>query len=92
MPTSAVLDELIDALEMQSDSLFVFLDRETGEVEEISEESLSLSEAEPEEIDLLPDWQKEEASCGPYSKHGPVSRTPRSIRRERMEHHERLLP
>ena len=61
MPTSAVLDELIDALEMQSDRLFVFLDRETGEVEEISEESLSLSEAEPEEIDLLPDWQKEEA-------------------------------
>ena len=61
MPTSAVLDELIDALEMQSDPLFVFLYRETGEVEEISEESLSLSEAEPEEIDLLPDWQKEEA-------------------------------
>jgi hypothetical protein len=61
MPTSAVLDDLINALEMQSDSLFVFLDLETGEVEEISEESLSLSEAEPEEIELLPDWQKEEA-------------------------------
>ena len=43
MPTSAVLDDLIDALEMQSDSLFVFLDRETGEVEEISEELLSLA-------------------------------------------------
>ena len=61
MPTSAVLDDLIDALEMQSDSLFVFLDRETGEVEEISEEFLSLAEAEPDEIDLLPDWQKEVA-------------------------------
>jgi hypothetical protein len=61
MTTSAVLDDLIDALEAQSDSLFPFLDRETGEVLLISDESLSLSEAEPEEIDLLPDWQKEEA-------------------------------
>ena len=60
MPTSAVLDELIDALEIQSDSLFVFLDRETGEVEEISEESLSLTRLS-RRIDLLPDWQKEEA-------------------------------
>lgn len=61
MTTSAVLDDLIDALEEQSDSLFPFLDRETGEVLLISDESLSLSEAEPEEIDSLPDWQKEEA-------------------------------
>jgi hypothetical protein len=61
MTTSAVLDDLIDALEEQSDSLFPYLDRETGEVFLISEESLSLSEAEPEEIDSLPDWQKEEA-------------------------------
>jgi Uncharacterised protein family (UPF0158) len=60
MTTSAVLDDLIDALEAQSDSLFPFLDRETGEVLLISNESLLLSEAEPEEIDLLPDWQKEE--------------------------------
>jgi hypothetical protein len=61
VPTSAVLDDLIDALEMQSDSLYAFLDRETGEVEEISEEFLSLADAEPDEIDLLPDWQKEVA-------------------------------
>jgi hypothetical protein len=61
MATSVSLDELIDALEGQSDSLFPYLDRETGEVLLISEESLSLSEAEPEEIELLPDWQKEEA-------------------------------
>jgi hypothetical protein len=60
MTTSAVLDDLIDALEAQSDSLFPFLDRETGEVVLISDESLSLAEAEPEQIDLLPDWQKEE--------------------------------
>lgn len=62
MPTTAVLDDLIDALEMQSDTLYAFLDRETGEVEEISEEFLSLAEAEPDEIDLLPDWQKEVAA------------------------------
>ena len=61
MPTSAVLDDLIDALEEQSDSLFPFLDRETGEVFLISEESLSLGEAEPDTIASLPDWQKEEA-------------------------------
>jgi hypothetical protein len=61
MTTSAVLEDLIDALEEQSDSLFPFLDRETGEVVLISDESLSLSEAEPEEIGSLPDWQKEEA-------------------------------
>lgn len=60
MTTSGVLDDLIDALEAQSDSVFPFLDRETGEVVLISDESLSLAEAEPEEIDLLPDWQKEE--------------------------------
>ena len=61
MTTSAVLDDLIDALETQSDSIFAFIDRETGEVFLISEESLSLSEAEPERIAMLPDWQKQEA-------------------------------
>jgi Uncharacterised protein family (UPF0158) len=61
LATSVSLDKLIDALEEQSDSLFPYLDRETGEVLLISEESRSLGEAEPEEIELLPDWQKEEA-------------------------------
>jgi Uncharacterised protein family (UPF0158) len=61
MPTSAVLEDLIDALEEQSDSLLPYLDRETGEVQLITDESLLLADAEPEEIDLLPDWQKEEA-------------------------------
>jgi Uncharacterised protein family (UPF0158) len=61
MTTSAVLDDLIDALEMQSDSIYAYLDRETGEVFLVSEESLSLSKAEPERIAMLPDWQKEEA-------------------------------
>ncbi len=62
MPTSAVLEDLIDALEEQSDSLFAFLDRLTGEVFLISEESLALTEADPETIAMLPDWQKEEAT------------------------------
>jgi hypothetical protein len=61
MTTTAKLDELIDALEEQSDTLFAFLDRETGAVELMSDESLSLSESEPEEIALLPEWQQEEA-------------------------------
>jgi hypothetical protein len=61
MPTSALLDDLIDALEEQSDSLFAFLDQQTGEVFLISEESLALTEADPETIAMLPDWQKEEA-------------------------------
>jgi hypothetical protein len=61
MTITAKLDELIDALEAQSDTLFAFLDRETGAVELMSDESLSLSDSEPEEIALLPDWQQEEA-------------------------------
>jgi hypothetical protein len=61
MPTSAVLEDLIDALEEQSDTLFAFLDRHTGEVFLITEESLALTEADPETIAMLPDWQKEEA-------------------------------
>ena len=61
MPTTAILDDLIDALEEQSDSLVAYLDRDTGEVILMSQESLSLSEAEPEEIASLPDWRKEEA-------------------------------
>jgi hypothetical protein len=61
MTTTAKLDELIGALDEQSNELFAFLDRETGAVELISEESLSLGEREPEEIALLRDWQREEA-------------------------------
>lgn len=61
MPTTAILEDLIDALEEQSDSMSAYLDRDTGEVILISEESLSLAEAEPERIAALPDWQKGEA-------------------------------
>src|SRR5216684_4390580 len=61
MPTTAILEDLIDALEEQSDSSLAYLDRDTGEVFLISQESLSLGEAEPEEIASLPGWQKEEA-------------------------------
>jgi hypothetical protein len=61
MPISAVLEDLIDALDEQTDTLFAFLDRHTGDVFLISEESLALTEADPETIAMLPDWQKEEA-------------------------------
>ena len=59
MATPVPLDSLIDALEEQADTLFAYLDRETGETHLISEEWLSYSEAEPEEIESLPDWEKE---------------------------------
>jgi hypothetical protein len=61
MTTTAKLDELIGALEDQSDTLSAFLDRETGAVELISDESLLLSDREPEKIASLPEWQREEA-------------------------------
>jgi Uncharacterised protein family (UPF0158) len=61
MTISAALDDLINALEEQSDTLYSFLDRETGEVFLMSDESLSLGEAEPEKIESLPGWQREEA-------------------------------
>jgi Uncharacterised protein family (UPF0158) len=61
MTISAALNDLIDALEEQSDTIHSFLDRETGEVILMSDESLSLGEAEPEEIESLHDWQREEA-------------------------------
>jgi Uncharacterised protein family (UPF0158) len=61
MTTLVSLDELIDALEAQSETLFAFLDRETGETVVISEETLSLGEAETDALDSLQDWQKEEA-------------------------------
>lgn len=59
MATPVPLDSLIDALEEQADTLFAYLDRETGETHLISEEWLSYSDSEPEEIESLPDWQKE---------------------------------
>lgn len=61
MTTLVSLDELIDALEEQSESQLAFLDRETGEALLISEESLSLGEAETDELDSLQDWEREEA-------------------------------
>jgi hypothetical protein len=61
MTTTAILDELIDGLEAQSDELFAFVDRETGAVELLSEELRSLGGREPEEVASLPEWQREVA-------------------------------
>jgi len=61
MTASVSLDELIDALEGQSETIFAFLDRETGEALLISGETLSLGEAETDALDSLQDWQREEA-------------------------------
>jgi hypothetical protein len=64
MTISVSLDELINALEEESESEFGFLDSETGEIHFVSEEALSLSEPESEsETDSvfpLADWQKDE--------------------------------
>jgi hypothetical protein len=62
MPTSAVLNDLIDALEEQSDSLFSFLDRHTGEVLLISEESLALTEAARKPLPCSPIGKKKKPS------------------------------
>jgi hypothetical protein len=60
MTTPVQLENLIDALDEQGDTVFAFLDRDSGQIELVSEEALSHSESEQEEIYSLPDWQKEE--------------------------------
>jgi hypothetical protein len=60
MTTPVQLESLIDALEEQGDTVFAFLDRDSGQIELVSEEALSHSESEQEEIYPLADWQKEE--------------------------------
>lgn len=64
MTISVSLDELIDALEEESESQFGFLDRETGEIHVVSQDALSLSEpeseAETDSVFPLADWQKDE--------------------------------
>ena len=60
MSTVVSLKDLVDALEEQSENVFAYLDRETGSVELISQELLSLAEEDPESIDSLLYWEREE--------------------------------
>jgi F0F1-type ATP synthase gamma subunit len=61
MTLSPKLADLIKALEVQSDYVFAYLDRETSEVIVMTDELLSLADYEPEKIEALPDWQKDQA-------------------------------
>lgn len=61
MPATVRLDDIVDALEMQFDTSSSFLDRDTGEVETVSD--VLLREAEKSGADEEPDlptWQKQE--------------------------------
>jgi len=66
MAVPASLDDLIDALEQQSESVSAYLDRETSEIYVMSNESFDLYgedeldiDAEDSDEDLL-EWQKQE--------------------------------
>ena len=61
MPATVRLSEIVDALEMQFDESSSFLDRDTGQVETVSDVLLGEAEdsGDDEEPDL-PTWQKQE--------------------------------
>jgi hypothetical protein len=59
MTTSVRLDDLIDALEVESEFQHAFLDRDTGEILVVSQEALEAAESEGDSI-YRPDWQEEE--------------------------------
>ena len=56
------ISDIVDALEMQFDQFRTYLDKETGEVETVSTEVLSLAEEadEADSPDKLPKWQQDE--------------------------------
>jgi hypothetical protein len=56
---SVRLDDIVEALEMQIDEYSAFLDRNTGEVETVSDVLLQQADDDIEEPDL-PEWQKQE--------------------------------
>src|SRR6202162_5360229 len=60
MPT-AHLNDIVDALEMQFDESSSFLDRDTGQVETVSQVLLrKAEESRDDEEPDLPTWQKQE--------------------------------
>src|SRR6266566_9361747 len=60
MPATVRLSDIIDALEMQFDESSSFLDRDTGQVETVSDVLLQEAEAGDDEEPDLPTWQKQE--------------------------------
>ena len=61
MSTTVKLSEIVDALEMQFDEAFSFLDLDAGEVETVSRKLLSTAEeSDDDEGPDLPKWQERE--------------------------------
>ena len=60
MPATVRLNDIIDALEMQFDESTSFLDRDTGQVETVSDALLQEAEADDNGEPDLPEWQKQE--------------------------------
>jgi hypothetical protein len=59
MSVEVKLDLIIEALEMADDSIWSYLDVETGEVRSITEEEFNLAVEPQTVIEELPDWQRE---------------------------------
>ena len=59
MPASVPLQEIIDALQMESEEATTYLDPETGELHQISHYLRRFAE-EDDEPDHLPQWQERE--------------------------------
>ena len=60
MPATVRLNDIVDALETQSDESSSFLDCATGQVATVSHDMLREAEESGEEQPDLPAWQKEE--------------------------------
>src|SRR5271165_473279 len=60
MASTVLLSDIVDALEMQIDEAYSFLDLDTGQVETVSRDLLRDAEEDTSEDPDLPDWQKEE--------------------------------
>jgi hypothetical protein len=62
MPVEVMVKDIVDALQMQTENSFAFLDTDSGEVKHVSKDLMSAAEdGEDEDMaDDLPDWQKPE--------------------------------
>ncbi len=52
------LSDIADAMQMQSDEIHQYLNRQTGELISVTDEEISAAEAD-EPLDDYPDWQRE---------------------------------
>jgi hypothetical protein len=61
MPATVRLSEIVEALEIQIDESYSFVDRDTGQVETVSRDLLiDAEESDDDEEPDLPEWQKPE--------------------------------